>query len=722
GAYHTQFTVAAASSAGLPIAYSSSGSCTNVGATFTITASAGTCTVKYDQAGDPNFNAAAQVTETVTARKAAQAITFDALPDKTFGDADFTLSATASSGLAVGFAASGQCTVTGTTVHLTGAGSCTITASQSGDPDTDGETNVSQSFQIARAATTVALSASQNPSMPGQSVTFTAQVSSAVGKPTGNVQFKDGTGNLGSPVNLDAGGAATFTTSTLTAGTHAITTDYSGDANFASSAGTLPGGQAVNDLPSLSINDLSIAEGNSGTTNATLTVTLSSASSLVVKVDFATADGTATAGSDYQASSGTLTFNPGETQKSITVSVSGDTATEPDETFFINLSQPVNCAISKAQGRGTITNDDSSADTLQFGQADYSVAEDAGSLQVTVTRTSDSSGAASIDYATSDNIGLTTCNVATGLASQRCDYTMALGTLTFAAGETSKTITILVDDDSYVEGNESFTLKLTNPVGTTLGATSTATVTIIDNDLTEGRNPIDSADFFIRQHYHDFLNREPEPPGLEGWLNVLNTCPQSGRDANGLFCDRVEVSSDFYRSPEFQARAYFLYRFYSVALGRIPHYQEFMMDLSRTTGFLTDQQVEAGRAAFISEFMSRQEFKSRYDSTISDPIGYVNALEQTAKVTLANKQALIDDLAQGRKTRAEVLRMIVESQEVAGKFFNEAFVVEEYFGYLRRDPDIHYLEWVDTLNRTGDYRVMVNGFANSAEYRQRFGR
>jgi hypothetical protein len=82
---------------------------------------------------------------------------------------------------------------------------------------------------------------------------------------------------------------------------------------------------------------------------------------------------------------------------------------------------------------------------------------------------------------------------------------------------------------------------------------------------------------------------------------------------------------------------------------------------------------------------------------------------------------LIDDLTQGRKTRAEVLRAIVESPEVVARFYNEAFVVVEYFGYLRRDPDILYLSWIQTLDQTNNYRLLVSGFLNSAEYRQRFG-
>src|SRR5204862_194159 len=94
--YNTNFTVAATANSSLAVAYSNAGVCTNVGATFTMTSGTGSCTVKYDQAGDSNYNAATQVTESVTAQKANQTITFGALANKTFGDPDFTVSATAS--------------------------------------------------------------------------------------------------------------------------------------------------------------------------------------------------------------------------------------------------------------------------------------------------------------------------------------------------------------------------------------------------------------------------------------------------------------------------------------------------------------------------------------------------------------------------------------------------------------------------------------------------
>ena len=363
--YNTNFTVAGSSNSGLAVTYSISGVCTNVGSTFTMTSGTGTCTVRYDQSGDGNYNAAPQVTESVTAQKANQSITFGALSSKAVGDPDFGVSATASSSLTVNFTASpaSVCTISANTVHITGAGACTITAKQTGDTNYSAAPDVPQLFNVASASTTTAVSSSVNPSEFGQSVTFTATVASGVGTPTGTVQFKDSGVNMGAAQSLSAGGVAQVTSSAMTAGTHTITAVYSGDTNFLTSSGTLSGGQVVKMQPSLSINDVSFAEGNSGTTNLIFTVTLSAASNLTVNVNYATANGTATlADNDYQAASGTLTFNPGELTKTITVLVNGDQKFEPDETVLVNLSSPVNAAISDNQGSGTILNDD----TLQL--------------------------------------------------------------------------------------------------------------------------------------------------------------------------------------------------------------------------------------------------------------------------------------------------------------------------------------------------------------------
>ena len=227
-------------------------------------------------------------------------------------------------------------------------------------------------------------------------------------------------------------------------------------------------------------------------------------------------------------------------------------------------------------------------------------------------------------------------------------------------------------------------------------------------------NPIDCPEYFVRQHYFDFLGREPDPAGFADWLSALNNCA-----AGDASCDRVHISGAFFQSPEFQERGYFAYRQYSVALGRKPDYSEFMPDLQRVSGFLTTEQLEAAKAALIADFMSRSVFVARYNGLGNS--GYVDTLLSFARVALPNRQALIDSLNSGTKTRAQVLREIMESKEVYEKYYNESFVVMQYFGFLRRDPDALYLDWIQELDSTGNSRNMINGFVNSTEYRRRFG-
>jgi hypothetical protein len=209
---------------------------------------------------------------------------------------------------------------------------------------------------------TIAVTSSVNPSDVGQPVTLTATVSSSLATPTGTVQFKDGGANLGSAQSL-TNGTAQVTTAALVSGTHGITADYSGDNTFSSLTGTLAGGQTVKPAPTLSINDVSITEGNSGTVNLAFTVTLSAASAVAVNVDYATADVTAqTSDNDYQSTNATLIFNPGELTKPVAVVVNGDQKTELNETVLVNLNNAVNALVVDGQGVGTILNDD----TLQL--------------------------------------------------------------------------------------------------------------------------------------------------------------------------------------------------------------------------------------------------------------------------------------------------------------------------------------------------------------------
>jgi hypothetical protein len=231
-------------------------------------------------------------------------------------------------------------------------------------------------------------------------------------------------------------------------------------------------GTVVNDdaAPSLSIDDVSKLEGDSGTTAFVFTITRTGQTALGSTVLVQTQDGTASDLTDYQLYSDTVTFQPSDTSKQVTVLVNGDTAVEPDETFSVKLSNPQLATVGDDTGQGTVQNDD--AGTLQFSAAAYSVGEGGASVTLNVTRTGATGGAASVSYATSD-----------GTAAASSDYTANSGTLNWSAGDSSaKTITVSVANDNVYESDETFNVTLSSPAGATLGTPSSATVTISEDD------------------------------------------------------------------------------------------------------------------------------------------------------------------------------------------------------------------------------------------------
>jgi subtilisin family serine protease len=232
-------------------------------------------------------------------------------------------------------------------------------------------------------------------------------------------------------------------------------------------------------LPNLSINDVSVVEGNSGSSLASFAVTLSSASTSSVTVNYATANGTATVVSDYNSSSGSLSFAPGETAKTISVVILGDLAVEPNETFFVNLSGASNANISDSSGLGTIINDDAA---LSISIDDSSAVENLQYMFFTVNLSSAVLSTVTVNYATANG-------TARGTGNSR-DFFHASGTLTFAPGETLKTISISLQNDSLVEGNEFFYMKLSSATGATL-SNNQAVGTIID-DESGGAGMLDS--------------------------------------------------------------------------------------------------------------------------------------------------------------------------------------------------------------------------------------
>jgi subtilisin family serine protease len=363
-----------------------------------------------------------------------------------------------------------------------------------------------------------------------------------------------------------------------------------------------------------------------------------------------------------------------------------------------------------------------SVSTVQLESAAINVDEASGFRIVHVTRSGDLSSFATVNYSTSDTAGLTDCTVANSKASERCDYETAVGTLRFATGESDKILIIPIVNDSLVEGNETFNLTLSGVTGASLG-TANAVVTIVENDTTPANtNPIDDIPFFVTQQYIDFLGRLPDATGFANWVATLNGCPNGGfGEFANPGCDRVHVSSGFFLSEEFQGRGYFAYRFYEVALDRRPTYAEFVPDMAQVGGPQSPESEALSKAAYTEAWTQRPEFKTRYDAATNS--AYVNTLETNSEVPLANKAALIAALDNGQKTKGEVLREIVETNAVAGRFFNRAFVSMQYFGYLRRDPDtIGFQNWVTTLDADpSNFRHMIFGFLFSTEYRRRFG-
>ncbi len=419
---------------------------------------------------------------------------------------------------------------------------------------------------------------------------------------------------------------------------------------------------------------------------------------------------------------------------------------------------------NNATGGYTIKlSDDSSTNIVALSSSAFSVNEGVGAnglgtdgtglRVVTVTRTGNTSGAdlggtATVDYATSN-----------GTADKHSDYEQTLGTLVFAPGQTSASFTVFVPDDRLAESPETLNITLSNPVGTTLGTPASATLTINDNDTASAPSPVrwDSnfnTGFFVRQQYLDFLSREPDLSGFQFWSNDINNC---GADAGCAQVHRVNVSAAFFLSIEFQETGYLVERIYKTAFGDVdansnfPSPHTIKVPAVRLEGFLPDtqrigqgvvvgvgnwpQQLEANKNAFAEEFVMRPAFISAYPLTMT-PVAFVDKLNQNAGSVLTQPQrdALVAQLASSADVaagRGAVLRAIAENPVLNAQEKNRAFVLMQFFGYLRRNPNdapdadyTGYDFWLQKLNQfNGDFvqAEMVKAFITSIEYNNRFG-
>jgi subtilisin family serine protease len=260
-------------------------------------------------------------------------------------------------------------------------------------------------------------------------------------------------------------------------------------------------------------------------------------------------------------------------------------------------------------------------------------------------------------------------------------------------------------------------------------------------------NPIDGSQFFVAQHYSDFLNRQPDSSGLQFWTNNIESC---GTDANCRAAKRVDTSAAFFLSIEFQQTGYLVYKMYKAAFGNINppavpvpvRRTNWLPDTqSISSGVVVGQgdwqtQLEANKQSFALSFVQRSAFQSAHGS--QDATALVNSLFANAGVTptTQEQQAAVgafNSAGGGAAGQAAALRSVAESNSASNALFNEAFVLMQYFGYLQRDPDAApeptrdfsgYNFWLTKLNQFGGNYVnaeMVKAFITSTEYRSRFG-
>lgn len=400
-------------------------------------------------------------------------------------------------------------------------------------------------------------------------------------------------------------------------------------------------------------------------------------------------------------------------------------------------------------GRGAYQlNDIGAQPAVQFSAANFPVTEGTASTNFTITRSGDTTGVSTVNYATSN-----------GTAKEGKDYVAALGSVTFAAGETSKNVSMLIIDNAFVDGSRTVNLTLSGATGSTLAPQSTATVTIADNDALVGPNPLDTPRSFVQLHYFDFLNRVPDQSGWDFWTNQMTNCT-APPPADLTVC-RVNVSGAFFISIEFQQTGYLVERMYKVAYGDatgnstlggahtlpvpVIRFNEFLTDTQRIgRGLVVGQTgwetvLENNKQAYASEFVLTTRFTTAFPTTMT-PTAFVDQLNTRAGNVLTPAQRttainLFGGAADSSNTtaRAQAVRQVAENATLNTNEFNRAFVLMQYLGYLRRNPNdapevgldyTGYDFWLTKLNQfNGNYIAaeMVKAFITSTEYRSRVG-
>jgi hypothetical protein len=271
---------------------------------------------------------------------------------------------------------------------------------------------------------------------------------------------------------------------------------------------------------------------------------------------------------------------------------------------------------------------------------------------------------------------------------------------------------------SFAPGERSFSL-----VGNSTEATFTGSLTGTDF------NPLDTPEYYVRQHYLDFLGREPDESGFNFWSDQMLSC---GTDFNCMERRRVNVSAAYFLSIEFQKTGGLVDSLYRASYGRRPLYGEFMPDVANLAQDVVvarsgwEQQLTTNKRAFLDAWVQRAAFRDAYDLLTDDR--YVDALIAHTGVsfTPSERDSLVMGLNLGSLSRTDVLQRVAEDERFARAKSNEAFVMMEYFGYLRRDPDEsgfqYWLNKLSEFNGNFERAEMVKAFTVSSEYRDRFSR
>jgi uncharacterized protein (TIGR03118 family) len=485
----------------------------------------------------------------------------------------------------------------------------------------------------------------------------------------------------------------------------------------------------------------SISE-TSGSVN--INVTRSGDLTVPSTVNYATFDGSppiapattpvpATQGKDYLLAAGTLNFAVGEGTKSFTILITDDGYTESPETINLVLSNPTGAALG-SPSTAVVTIIDNDTPTITPVQRTFRAVL---------------SAANEVPPNSSTGSGV-------GIVQLAADELSAKVSLSFT-GLTGPPNAGHIHGAAPAGSNAAVIFPFSGLPAATFGSLNNVTInpTIAQvQDLKAGLhymnlhttanpggeirgqlfyNAIDESSIFVREHYFDFLNRTPDAPGLAFWINEIDSC---GSNIECIDAKRINVSAAFFLSTEFQDTGFFVYKVRRASLGLQPLYGQYIIDKG-----LLGAGTEANKTAFAEAFVQRGEFLVKYPAT-QNGSDFIDALIATIKASsgvdlnlTSRRPDLVNEYLLGAsqtQSRARVVRKAIEYPEYTTAEFNPAFVLAEYLGYLRRDPDAAGFNfWLNKLNsftQPGDdvlVRVqksdMVKAFIISSEYRQRFG-